>query len=142
MAHEHGADVYRSGVLEVGEADVYRADELVDTRKTWQPGQWKGYVMRFRGGQNEGSTRVVRDNSTDTLYWTVPLARPTVFQGGVNYELLMATVEDDAASDWARLLVEEQQETNRLLRQIRFGIGIMIGSPDLESVEAPETQKV
>lgn len=142
MAHEHGADMYRPGVLEVGEAEYYRANELVDTSKTWESGMWKNYLVRIRGGQNEGSVRVVRDNSTDTLYWTVPMARPTTFQGGVNYEILSALAGVDEGTDWVRLLWEEQQETNRILRQIRFGIGIMIGSPDLESVEAPETQKV
>ena len=141
MAHEHGADTYRPGVLEVGEADLYQAESLLDTSKTWETNQWKGFVIRMRGGQNEGSTRVIRDNSSDTLYWTVPLVRPTTFQGGVNYELLQATVQDDEATDWARLLVEEQQETNRLLRQLRFGISRLVDIP-LEEVEAPETQRV
>ena len=114
-------------VIDWGRANSLTKGYIQDSAKHWADNQWRGHYVRIRGGLNDCTTAVIKENSENRLHLQAEL--PVAPQHGdeSTYEILTLQV-DPSIDIVARLeqLETKLEETNLVLRQIREGIGLLV----------------
>lgn len=127
MASSYRTELTDSQVVEAGIATYVTATGISDQNKVWAANQWRGHLVRFRGGNNNYAVGVIAGNDSKS-FTLEPSLRLTV-ESSLNtvYEILTMKGGGVEAEAVARL-------ENRLdailavLIQVRNGLSIRVGT--------------
>lgn len=119
-------------VMEWGRATAMTVDMIEDRTRHWVSNQWRGWIVRVRGGTNDCAISQIAENDSHSLKLDTRLPFIPEVPLDSTYELIPATVTVEGMNAVeARLNSLEQAMglTNLLLAQIRYGIGRLVGMP-------------
>lgn len=117
-------------VDEGGLATALTISYLQDTIKNWDQDQWKGRIIRLRGGNNNSFTTTIAGNNINQLFFVNTLPQQVESPVNTAYEILQEGSEANSgalsSSGQAQLSADTQailaklEETNLLLKQLLF----------------------